>query len=137
MSVPKGDRREGKLKVLMDARELTVYTIRITKNPKVFDPAYNTAITNDIISTAKDIFISAWHANRIRVDGSKERAEKRRELQEQAISSCEDLLPLIMIAKSVFHLSGKRVKFWGRKTIDVENLLIAWKDADRKRYSSS
>ena len=26
MSVPKGDRREGKLKVLMDARELTVYT---------------------------------------------------------------------------------------------------------------
>ena len=133
MAVPKGDRREGKLKALVEALELTTYTIRITKNPKVFDPAYNTAITNDIVSTAKDIFISAWHANRIRVNGSKEKAEQRRKLQEQAISSCEDLLPLIMIAKRIFHLSGKRVKFWGKKTIDVENLMIAWKDADRKR----
>lgn len=135
MSVPKGDRREGELKVLIDARELAAYTIMITKNPKVFEPAYNTAITNDIISTAKDIYISAWHANRIRVNGSKEKAEERRKYQEQAISSCEDLLPLIMIAKRIFHLSGKRVKYWGKKTVDVETLLIAWKNADRKRYA--
>ena len=45
MSVPVNARKEGKLNVLVLALDLTTYTIMICKNPKVFNPLYNTAIT--------------------------------------------------------------------------------------------
>ena len=67
MSVAQGERTDGKLKVLVLAMELTTYTLQITKNQKVFKPEYNTAITNDIIHAAKQIFSLAWRANNIRV----------------------------------------------------------------------
>lgn len=34
MSVPLNERSEGKLEVIVKARELAVYTIQITNNPK-------------------------------------------------------------------------------------------------------
>lgn len=73
MSVPVNARKEGKLNVLVLALDLTTYTIMICKNPKVFNPLYNTAITNDIVHTSKDIYIKLWRANNIVVSGDKEK----------------------------------------------------------------
>ena len=56
MSVNESERGKGKFDVLIKANDLAVYTIRITKNPKIFLPEYQTALTNDIIHTAKEIF---------------------------------------------------------------------------------
>lgn len=67
MSVNESERGKGKFDVLIKANGLAVYTIRITKNPKIFLPEYQTALTNDIIHTAKEIFTKAWTANNIRV----------------------------------------------------------------------
>lgn len=67
MSVNESERGKGKFDVLIKANDLAVYTIRITKNPKIFLPEYQTALTNDIIHTAKEIFTKAWTANNIRV----------------------------------------------------------------------
>lgn len=67
MSVNESERGRGKFDVLIKANDLAVYTIRITKNPKIFLPEYQTALTNDIIHTAKEIFTKAWTANNIRV----------------------------------------------------------------------
>ncbi len=52
MSVNESERGRGKFDVLIKANDLAVYTIRITKNPKVFLPEYQTALANDIIHTA-------------------------------------------------------------------------------------
>ena len=140
MSVAQGERTDGKLKVLVLAMELTTYTLQITKNQKVFKPEYNTAITNDIIHAAKQIFSLAWRANNIRVvdqsdpDGEADRLKERLRLQEEAIEWCNEMLPMIQIAKAVFHLSNKRVKYWGERTIEVRTYLRNWRTADKKRY---
>ena len=108
--------------------------MRITKNPKVFMPEYQTALTNDIINTAKEIFIKCWTANNIKVGDDAENYITRKRLQEEAARECNNLLALIQMAKPLFHLAGKRVKYWGKKTIEVRNEIRDWKAGDSKRY---
>lgn len=135
MAVPETQRGVGKFDVLIKANNLAVYTVRITKNPKNFAPEYQTALTNDIIRTAKDIFIKCWTANNIRVGDDPENWRARKRLQEEAARDCNNLLALIQIAKPLFHLETKRVKYWGEKTIEVRNRIRDWKDGDSKRYN--
>lgn len=133
MSVPETERGKGKFDVLIKANDLATYTIRITKNPKVFLPEYQTALTDDIIRAAKNVFINAWTANNIRVVERDDWAERKR-LQEQAAQECNNLLALIQIAKPVYHLKAKRVKYWGQKIIETRNAIRDWKAGDNKRY---
>jgi hypothetical protein len=147
MSVPESKRKENKLEVFNLARDLTTYTIRITANEKVFLPQYKGAVTDDIIETAKNIYADAWEANNIYVNmAPKDEIERmkavrdwmdRRELQQKAVRECNRLLTLIGTAKSVFHLKGKRVKYWVGKVLTVRNKIRNWKDSDNKRYSEA
>ena len=133
MSVPEGKRGQGKLQVLVDANALAEYTIRICKNPKIFLPEYQDAMTNDLIHDGKEIFIHAWAANSIRVSSDRD-AEQRKELQNQAIMDCDRLLAGIEIAHKLFHLSGKRVRYWSKMALDVKAELRKWRNSDAKRY---
>lgn len=67
MSVPEGKRSHSHLEIFVKCRQLATYTIKICCNENVFIPKYQNAITNDIIRTAKDIYIHCWTANNIRV----------------------------------------------------------------------
>lgn len=134
MAVPAYKRSVPKLQVIIDAMELAAYTIQVTKNPKVFDPLYNTAITNDIISTAKDIYISAWTANNIMVRSDGDLYRKRREYQTNAILQCNNLLALIQLAQRIFHFRTKRLGFWASKIVGTRSILQAWKESDANRY---
>ena len=135
MSVPTSQRTKSKFEVLIKARELAKYTLDITKNTRVFLPEYQTALTNDIISTAKNIFIKCWTANNIRVTNP-DHAKQRKALQESAALDCNNLLALIDLAKSVYHLKSKRVKFWAEKTIMVRSYIREWSTSDTKRYKN-
>lgn len=135
MAVAEGERSQSKLEVIVRALDLATYTIRITNNQKVFLPEYRSSLTDDIIRTAKDIYIDAWTANNILVK-SVDDWKIRKSLQERAARNCNNLLALIQIAKTVFHLKSKRIKYWSEKTIDVRGYLRSWRDADSKRYSS-
>lgn len=135
MSVPVNKRAKGKFEVLVKARELAKYTIEITKNTKVFKPEYQTALTDDIIRTAKNVFIKCWTANNIRVN-TKEQAEERNRLQYEADQDCNNLLALIDLAKVIYHLKSKRIKFWAEKTIVARTLIREWRTSDSKRYSA-
>ena len=83
MSVPVGERRESRLEVFVQALDLVTYTLRITKNEKIFLPEYQRQVTDDIIETAKSIYIDAWDANNVRVT-TKDDGRVRRELQLRA-----------------------------------------------------
>ena len=135
MSVPVGRRQKNKFEVMLEAQALTVYTIKICCNKKVFLPEYQSAITDDIIRTAKDIYVNIWQANNMLVK-EKAHAVKRLELQREAAMQCNNLIALMQIAKTVFHLSSKRIKFWGASTIKVRGLIRAWAEADKKRYKA-
>lgn len=130
MSVNESERGKGKFDVLIKANGLAVYTIRITKNPKIFLPEYQTALTNDIIHTAKEIFTKAWTANNIRVGDEPRNWLERKKLQQEAARECNNLLALIQIAKPLYHLTSKRVKYWGQKTIEVRQALRDWNAGD-------
>jgi hypothetical protein len=135
VSVPETQRTHGKLEVLTKAMDLAVYTLRITKNPKVFPPEYQSSMTDDIIRTAKDIYIDAWTANNISVRSADDWKE-RKYLQERAARNCNNFLALIQLAKPLYHLSSKRIAYWGKLIIEVRNLIRKWKDSDSKRYGN-
>ena len=65
--VPTNRRQKSKFEVLVQARDLAKYTLVITKNANVFKEEYRTALTDDIVRTAKDIYIKSWTANGIYV----------------------------------------------------------------------
>lgn len=135
MSVPEGQRSHSKLEVIIFARDLASYTIKITKNQKVFPPEYNNGITNTIIATATSIYMDCWTANNIYVNAPGDWAE-RDALQKRAALNCNNLLALMQLAQEIFHLKTKRIEFWGSKTINVRNRIRAWNESDCKRYAS-
>jgi len=67
MSVPVRDRKKSQFDVLNIAHQLAIYTINICCNENVFLPKYREAITNDLISDAKNIYKLCRAANRIKI----------------------------------------------------------------------
>ena len=136
MSVRVKDRKENKLEVFLKALDLLKYTLKITQNEKVFKQEYKEPIVDDIIETVKNIYIDAWDANNVMVRAGDVDAWKiRRQLQLKAARECNRLLALIDIAKSVYHLDGKRVEYWIGKVLDTRELIRKWNESDSKRYS--
>ena len=134
MSVQKDSRRDGRLSLATLARSHAKYVIQITKNPKVFDPAYSDSVTDDIIRQAKDINRQIWAANNVLVN-SPEDYKLRRQHQEKAALLCNTLLADMEIAQSVFHLSSKRMKYWTSQVVEIRNRTRAWIQSDAKRYA--
>ena len=126
--VRKEDRGEGKFDTLTKALRLASYTTDITDNRKVFTPDHEKT-TERIVSLAWSIYYRARIANDIRVENADDLVE-RRKLQNQAIAECDQLLTAIQIAKRVFHLRLKRVKYWGEMVEEVKNYLRRWRESD-------
>lgn len=135
------------------AKALAVYTYHICGNEKTFPLRYK-SLTNDLTSFAKRIYLGICRANDVRVippGMSKEDLEakgsgaikaaqdswlRRSEMQREAIGLCVDMKRTISLAKRVFHLRGKREKYWLRSVSDVCNLLKRWHAKDVERYAS-
>ena len=136
MSVPVNQRSHGKLEACSKAYELVTYTLKITKNKKIFTVEYQECLTNHIISAALDIFMMASSANEklVKSENDLQNYQDRLGLQRAALDRCGDLIRLIYIAKPVFHLTSKRVKYWHGLTKETKNLIKAWNEADEKRF---
>lgn len=134
MSVPEGKRHKGRMEVHIKAQALASYTARILANENVFKPETDREIINRIRNCAYDIYAKAWAANRVRAETNDLNRRMRYELQEEAILLCDTMLAYIGIAKQVFHLRSKRIKFWSSLIIEVQKLLQAWKESDVSRY---
>ena len=133
MSVPVNKRQEGRLLANVKAKELCVYTLQITRNEKIFQRNQD-SFTQLIRSTAIQIHTLAWEANNIDAREGAERQKRRLNLQSLALDKCTTLCALIDLAKPLFHLSSKRVKYWTEKTVEVRRLIWAWHTADKKRF---
>lgn len=55
MSVPVNERTHGKFEAVTKAFELSVYTLKITKNEKIFTKDFQEALTDKIVSAALDM----------------------------------------------------------------------------------
>jgi hypothetical protein len=134
MSVPENARTKGKLEACVKAHDLACYTLQITTNKKNFPEQFQAALTDKIVSAALDIHTLAWSANNVLVNSPEDLAE-RLGFQERAAVACNILLSMIEVAHRVFHLPTKRVVYWSGKAIETRNLIRAWRESDRKRYS--
>ena len=130
--VHKEARKLGTSAVNVSARDLAVYTIRITANEKVFLPEYKTPLTNEITRLAISIHTLCWSARNLG-GNDPEACTKRTGLLDDAILACNNLLSLIDIAKPLYHLDTSRVKYWASKTIETRTLIILWRDSGAKR----
>lgn len=139
MAVPAGEREEGKFTLPMKALQLVTHTIQITANEKVFLPEYRKQVTDDIIETAKNIYLGIREANdtSVRVGTIFHRKDfiDRNMLQRKALKDAKRLLYLIDIAHRLFHLSSKRVEYWGKMVQNVRNRIQGWMDDDFARYA--
>lgn len=115
------------------AMELAIHTIKICANKNVFTEEYQEALTSDIIRTAKDIYINAWSGNNVYVKDA-ERWKERERYQQAAIMKCNELLALINIARRLFHLKGKKVKYWSGMTLETRMMLRKWYESNLKQY---
>lgn len=136
MSVPGYRRDKGKLDINTKARKLCTYTLQITANDKVFLPSQQYFIQR-LNAVALDIQRRCWLANNIYVNGNMERYKTRLEHEAKAIDACTDLLALIDIAKSLFHLTTKRATYWSNMVIDLRKDIRAWRTDDSKRLLPS
>lgn len=134
MSVPEPLRKKGRLEVHIKAQFLATYTAEILKNEKTFNPENDRALIERIRSCAYDIYIKSWQANRIRADSNYMARATRYNLQEEAVLLCDELHACIGIAKKVYHLRARRMKYWSGLIIEVRALLQGWKESDVKRY---
>lgn len=91
-------------------------------------------MTGDMIKKAKDIYRLGKRANAIYVQGKTghERWEERSRYQREAIFLCIDLLSDIDVAKALFNIRGKRVKYWTKQVVTVKRMYIAWHNADKE-----
>ena len=141
MAVPVGQRNipntvENKFLIAGErARYLAVHTIRICSNKNIFLEQYQGALTEDLIATAKDIFIKTMSANDVRVNSEAD-WEKRSALQREAVLLCERMKRLIGIARELFHLRKGKTAFWVGLVEETLSLLRNWHDKDRERYRS-
>ena len=141
MSVPVSERDEGKFTLAVKAEYLARYTIEITANENVFLPEYRRAVTDDIISTAKNIYLEIREANdvivRVGTVFHLEDFRERNRLQRKALRDCKRLLYLIDLAHRVFHLSTKRVKYWSQIVKNIKDRVHGWIDDDMNRFMPS
>lgn len=126
-------RKKQPLEVHLRQIDLICYTIQITSG-KTFAPQYQyqSVIVSRIIIQTIDIYTFSWEANNIRVNGDPEKYRRRKDLQQKAIERCDSLLGLILIAKIMFHLRGRKCEYWCRKVEEVKNMTMAWKEKDIK-----
>ena len=106
----------------------------------MFLPKYREKVTDIIVAHAIGAYIAIRDANDVTVHQNSPNKNRewmrRRAHQERAIEHCKHLLWMIDLAHRLFHLSGKRVKYWSELVINVRNRTQAWMNHDENRYLS-
>ena len=122
------------MEVFRKAQEMASHTALILANDRIFNPKVDPKIIELIKESAYGINAKAWAANKIRAETNTFNRAIRYSLQEEAITMCDELLAYIGIAKKLFHVRSRKVKYWAKLVVDTRNLLQAWKESDVRRY---
>lgn len=133
MSVKAGERKEGELTVIVKAKEMAIYTIRITNNEKNFPKRYRLSVVNKIQDKAFEIVTCLIEANEI-YPRTKEELRLRQIKQRQAMACCRSLMTMVDICKELFGLGDDRVAFWAKSVFEVRTLTAAWFKKDEERF---
>ncbi len=132
MSVRKGERTEGKLRVLLCAENLSRYTLTVCKNEKVMPKSQRWLLTQRIVGSALDAVACITKANAAPLN-EPIGAVMRYIWQVQAKGHIRTLLSLLDLAQATFGLDLHRVEHWVELAVDTDKSLAAWVKSDRQR----
>jgi hypothetical protein len=133
MTVPVNKRKESKLEVLVKTEKLMRHTINCTTSKVFVESSFGYPLSIEMQELSIAIHISCCDANNIRVV-DRETAIERRNLQKHAFNCCKKLISRLTTSHTLFHLRGRKVKYWLGLITDAMNLIKKWKDNDSIRY---
>ena len=148
-----GEYKPNNFTPVVGAMELADYVITITDNVNKF-PDYTMkkrsnddgaeivivqrqdSLVNWVREQVRNIFILTYTANEITVNKQPWRKNERLEKQAHAIELCGEHLAAIQLCRKHYHLSNKKVKYWGGKVRDLRSSIEAWHESDKGRYKN-
>lgn len=77
MSVPKHKRQQSKFELINEATAITVYTLKMCSNEKIFPKRYRWCITNKLVDTMLEMGKDIKIANSIKVSDSNDLAMRK------------------------------------------------------------
>jgi len=133
-------RTPGKFDVLVKAKELAIYTVRITQNEKHFPKKYRFTVVQKIQDKAIDILDMLTIANEmfpLDKDGNfhKDIYDRRIIYQREAVAACRSLMTMIDVAIELFDINVSGIEHWTALVIEVRNKANAWITSDAKRFA--
>jgi len=137
---------------VVGAMNLAEYVLQITGNMKYFPDCSvqekkkedgsltqvivfrDDPLTNTVRREAMQIYHLTFSANEINVKKQPWRKQERLDSQIKAMAMCTLLLADIQLCRKHFHLSTKRIEYWGRKVRDLRKAIEGWHEKDKDRY---
>ncbi|MBQ7588891.1 MAG: four helix bundle protein [Lachnospiraceae bacterium] len=126
--------KQSELSVITKAKDLSSYVMTVTqKSPKQFRFTLVARLQNYTL----DIIEYLYKANDIFVrPGDARSAEKRRNLQGNAMTQCRLLTYMAQLSMDQGAILPKQYEQITQKVYEVMNLLGAWIKSDEKRYGN-
>ena len=150
-----GEHRPNEFTPVVSAMELADHVILITDNANKF-PDFSMkrkknedgtvteiyiqrqdSLVNWVRDQAKQIFVLLYTANKINLNNEPWRKAERLGNQLKAISLCEEHMATIQLCRKHFHLSAKKIEYWGGLALKVKNSTQKWHESDKRRYSAA
>jgi hypothetical protein len=135
MSVRKGDREEGDLKVIDASKDLLAYTYDRVMDRNIFSKADRWPLAKTMLDCAIQARSCICRANDIRVETIEE-AKDRLELEKLAIGYLGTLETMIDLCNIKGKISDERTQFWIGLVVATLKPLKGLLKTDRKRYKS-
>ena len=143
--------KENSFTPVTAALELADYVFQITGNLKWFPDCSvkeqregdkvtqllvfrDDSLVNIVREEARQIYHLAFTANEINLNRQPWRKNERLTRQAEAIALCGDLLADILLCRKHFHLTSKRIKYWGGLVRSARAAIERWHDSDKARY---
>lgn len=146
MSVPVSKRDKTPLEVLVAARTLAIYTMRLCSNEEKFPKRYRWCLSQELVRAAVKVSENCAKANSVYVN-DEESYKLRRTIQQEALAELEGLENNMIIAFELFdglrHMDPEdrpkkkiNISSWTSQKIKVKSLLLAWKKSDAEHFKT-
>lgn len=120
--------------LLVKAKDLVKYTMKVTDNPKRFPKKYRFTFVDRIQNMVLDIYELINMANELNTNNEQALTE-RLKLQNQAITKCKTMLFLIdlCLENENVGIDFRQAEVWSRHVTNVKNMAINWHARDKKK----
>lgn len=120
---------DNDLKVIVKAKDLAIYSFKLTSNCNRYPKKYRHSLVDRIQIKSLDIYETLLEANRINnVTHKRERCE----MITKAITICDEMLFYIELSMMLQLLTDKSAEYWSQMVRDVKYMSLAWRTRERQ-----